>query len=170
MKLFERTVKEILKPFTQNQIDYCLIGGLAVIILGVRRGTADFDIVISKEKLEKAMEIIYRQGFKLITNIDKKNKLYYCKTVNQAIAYVKMTEPQAIKINKWGFNGLFGDIWLTTVVPFAELNQRAKKYKLYNEQIKIVDIDDLIKLKKFVGRPVDKQDIYELNLLKKKKN
>ncbi|PIZ15362.1 hypothetical protein COY51_05455 [Candidatus Desantisbacteria bacterium CG_4_10_14_0_8_um_filter_39_17] len=169
MKIFERTVKEILKPFTRNGIDYCIIGGLAVIVSGVRRGTADFDIVIPKEKFEKAIEVIYNQEFKLITDIDdKKNKLYYCETVDQAIAYVKITMPKAIKINKGGFNGLFGDIWLKTVIPFEKLNQRAKKYKLYNEQIRIVAIDDLIKLKKSAGRPVDKQDIYELGLLKRK--
>lgn len=169
MKLFERTVKEILKPLTRNRIDYCIIGGLAVIASGVRRGTADFDIVIQEKKLEKALEIIYKQGFKLITDIDKKNKLYYCKNVTQAIAYAKLTTPKAIKINKGGFNGLFGDIWLKTIIPFTELKKRVKKYKLYNEQIKIVAIDDLIKLKKFADRPLDKQDIYELKLLKKRK-
>lgn len=170
MKLFERTVKEILNPFTQNQIEYCIIGGLAVIASGVRRGTSDFDIVIQKEKLGKALEIIYKQGFKLITDIDdKKDKLYYCNTLIQAIAYVKMTSPKAIKINKGGFSGLFGDIWLMTVIPFVELKQRAKKYKLYNEWIRIVSTEDLIKLKELAGRPVDKQDIRELKFLKKKR-
>lgn len=169
MKFFEKIVKEILKPFTQNKIDYCIIGGIAVIVSGVRRGTADFDMVISQDKFENAIKVIYKQGFKLITNInDKNNKLCYCKTVNQAIAYINITQPNAIKINKGGFNGLFGDVWLKTVIPFAKLKERSKKYKLYNEQIKIVSIDDLIKLKKSAGRSIDKQDIYELKLLKKK--
>lgn len=169
MKLFERTIKEILRPLTKNNISYCIIGGLAVISSGVRRGTADFDIIIDETKLDKALEIIYRQKFKLITDInEKKEKLYFRKTLNQAIAYVKFTSPDALKINKGGFNGLFGDIWLKDTFEFEKIRKDSSVYTFYNERVYIAGIDDLIKLKKSAGRPVDKEDVYELKLIKKK--
>lgn len=65
---------------------------------------------------------------------------------------------------------MFGDIWLKTVIPFAKLKQRSEKYELYNEQIKFATVEDLIKLKKFAGRPVDKEDIYELKILGDRKS
>ena len=43
MRLFQKTVKEVLTPFRKNGIDYCVIGGLAVISTGIRRGTMDFE-------------------------------------------------------------------------------------------------------------------------------
>lgn len=167
MKIFEKTVKEILKPFTKKGIDYCIIGGLAVIAHGVRRGTSDFDIVISEKNTEEAIKIIYEKRYKLITDIDeKKNKLYYCGTLNQAIAYVRIQIPKVIKINKGGLDGQFGDIWLNIGIPFEELEKNADKLKLYGEKIRIASVKDLIKLKKNSDRTVDKLDIYELEKLK----
>lgn len=171
MELFQKIITEILRPLRKNRIEYCIIGGLAVILLGVRRGTADFDIVIPEDKIEEALKTVYRRGFKLVTNIDEqKGRLYYCATLEQAIAYLKLTAPKALKLNKGGIDGLFGDIWLKTIVPFAELKKHSKKYKLYNELISVASPNDLIKLKKIAGRAVDKQDICELKLIKRKVN
>ena len=167
MKIFEKTVKEILSPFTKKGIDYCIIGGLAVIAHGIRRGTSDFDIVISEKNIEKALKIIYEKGYKLITDIDeKRNKLCYCRTLSQAIAFVRIQLPKVIKINKGGLDGQFGDIWLNVCVPFEELEKHSDKLKLYGEKIKIASVKDLIKLKKNSARTVDKLDMYELKKLK----
>jgi len=168
MKIFEKIVKEVLKPFTKEGINYCIIGGLAVISYGVRRGTSDFDIVISEENIEKALKIIYEKGYKLITNIDeKKKKLYYCKTLNQALAYVRLLLPKVIKVNKGGLNGMFGDIWINIGIPYKKLEMDAQKFNLYGERVRIASVKDLIKLKKYSGRTVDKLDVYELRKIEK---
>lgn len=168
MEFFQKIITEILRPLRKSRIEYCIIGGLAVILLGVRRGTSDFDVVISEDKIEDALKIIYNRGFKLVTGIDdQKGRLYCCATLKQAIAYFKLTAPKALKLNKGGIDGLFGNIWLKTIVPFAELKRHSKKYKLYNEVINVASSEDLIKLKKIAGRAVDKQDIRELRFIKK---
>ena len=103
MKFFERIVKEILKPLSDSRIDYCIIEGLAIIASGVRRGTADFDLAISGKQTEDALEILYKQGFKLVTDVGaEKKKLFYCGTLKQAMAYLKVSNPSAIKVNKGG--------------------------------------------------------------------
>lgn len=170
MKFFERIVKELLKPFTVRGIDYCIIGGLAVIASGVRRGTADFDLTIPESKIEEALAVLYSQGFKIVTGINAESeRLFYCGTLRQATAYMKITCPSVIKINKGGWNGLFGDIWLRPDVPFEKLRRNAVVSKLYGEEVKLASADDLIKLKKSAGRPVDKIDILELKSLRRKK-
>ncbi len=170
MKFFERIVKEILKPFRANGIDYCIIGGLAVVASGVRRGTSDFDLAIAESEAEKILGVVYEQGFKLVTDVNAEmEKLYYCDTLRQAVTYIKVGNPSAIKINKGGWDGLFGDIWLRTIVPFEKLRSNALRIKFYGEEIKLASLDDLIKLKKASGRPVDKMDILELKSLRKLK-
>jgi len=168
MKFFERIVKEVLHPLTRHSIDYCVIGGLAIIASGVRRGTADFDIVIPEDKTAQALDILYGNGFRLITDIGKRDdRLSYCRTIEQAIAYVRVSRPSALKMNTGGWDGLFGDIWLRTAVPFQKLRKDASKVRLYGEEVKLASRNDLIKLKKAAGRPVDKVDILELKALAK---
>ena len=170
MKFFERIVKEILKPLSDSRIDYCIIEGLAIIASGVRRGTADFDLAISGKQTEDALEILYKQGFKLVTDVGaEKKKLFYCGTLKQAMAYLKVSSPSAIKVNKGGWEGLFGDIWLRTPIPFEKLRNDALESKLYGEKVKLASVNNLIKLKKAAGRPVDKIDILELKSLRKSK-
>ena len=158
-----------MKPFRASGIDYCIIGGLAVIASGIRRGTADFDLVITESEAEEALAVVYEQGFKLVTDINAgREKLYYCNTLKHAVAYIKVSNPSAIKINKGGWDGLFGDIWLRTTIPFDKLRSNAVKGKFYGEEIKLASVDDLIKLKKAAGRPIDKIDVLELKSLRKK--
>lgn len=170
MKFFEKIVKEVLKPLSDNRIDYCIIGGLAIIASGVRRGTADFDLAISGKQTEDALVILYKQGFKMVTDVSaEKEKLSYCSTLKQAMAYVEVGNPSAIKVNKGGWEGLFGDIWLRTPVPFEKLRNEALETELYGEKVKLASVNNLIKLKKAAGRPVDKMDILELKSLRKSK-
>jgi hypothetical protein len=169
MRIFERIVKEVLAPLKSNKVDYCIIGGLAVIAAGVRRGTMDFDIVIDKLKWKQALQILYKNGFKLVTSIDEtKKKLLWCQTLKQAIAYISLTNPQVFKVNKDGWNGLYGDIWLDSKIPFDELRQHTYEVKIFNEEIRFASINDLIRLKKDTGRNRDKQDIEELRKIRQK--
>jgi len=61
---------------------------------------------------------------------------------------------------------MFGDIWINIGIPYKKLEKNAKRINLYGEKVRIASVKDLIKLKKFSDRTVDKLDVYELEKLK----
>ncbi len=54
----------ISTEFEKADIPYVLIGGFAVNYYGVTRQTADVDLLITKENVAKALELLKRAGYK----------------------------------------------------------------------------------------------------------
>ncbi|MBI3358158.1 MAG: hypothetical protein HY201_05850 [Nitrospirae bacterium] len=55
-----KTFEELLEGLSQNNIDYILVGGLAVDICGFSRATMDVDIIVehSKENIQKLLNCL----------------------------------------------------------------------------------------------------------------
>lgn len=67
------TVGKIVQDLNQLGSTPILIGGMALVILGSRRVTKDFDFLISKQVREQKelADIFYKHGFELVSKIDK---------------------------------------------------------------------------------------------------
>ena len=62
----------VLCEFQERNIRYVLVGGLAVLLHGVDRLTADIDLVVdlAPEQASKAVETLLRVGFKANAPVD----------------------------------------------------------------------------------------------------
>lgn len=54
------------------------------------------------------------------------------------------------------------DIFVESPLPFEDLYQHAKPARIGNTQVPVAAIDDLITMKRAVGRPRDMEDIEAL--------
>ncbi|MFY7992530.1 MAG: hypothetical protein ACOVP4_04480 [Bacteriovoracaceae bacterium] len=52
--------------FTNEGIDHALIGGLAMVNLGLTRATIDVDLLIDVENKDKAKNILHKNGFNIV--------------------------------------------------------------------------------------------------------
>jgi hypothetical protein len=135
---FSRVHERILRKFILHDVDFVLIGGHAVVFYGVRRTTADIDILV-RPTLENGERIL--KAFKSL------------KLIVEGIAAPDFTreqvftfgmEPDAVDI-----------ITFSKGVPLDQIFQKAIRTKIDDLTIRIIDIRDLLKNKENLHRPAD---------------
>jgi len=62
---FELVFKELLQKFSEQNIQFALIGGFALHVAGFTRATKDIDFLIESEDLGKIKSIMTRLGYEL---------------------------------------------------------------------------------------------------------
>lgn len=148
---------DLLKRLADNDIAYCVVGGVAVNLHGVPRMTYDIDLAVelASENL-RAIELTltglglscqqpvsledfsdpsYREELK-----EKKNMM--------AVTFTDPSNP----IREV-------DLLISTVIPFSELIERAVKLDLDDVPVWLVSSKDLIEMKRASERAQDQDDV-----------
>lgn len=154
--------KEIFLAFNQKKIKYLITGGVAVVLYGVLRTTADLDLIVDLEKknLEKIWETLLELGYMPRIPVKKEefnleNLKKWMKEKNlKAFSFYHKKEP-------------FKVVDLVLELNFEKLYKRKKIFKIDHLKLPVVSLDDLIKLKKKAGRKEDILDIEKLKEVKK---
>jgi hypothetical protein len=63
---FRTTLQQLVRSFVEEEIGYALIGGYAVGLWGVARGTVDIDFLVVRDDLPRLDRIMTQCGFALI--------------------------------------------------------------------------------------------------------
>ncbi|HSG32677.1 MAG TPA: DUF6036 family nucleotidyltransferase [Thermodesulfobacteriota bacterium] len=151
-------IYKLVKKLAENNIEYAIAGGYAVAFHGAVRGTVDIDLIIKLEKesflkIEKTLEQIGLQSRLPI----KAEEVF-----NFREEYINNRNLIA-----WNFINLNNPIESVDILLLEDL----KKFKTININsnnniLKVVSMNDLIKMKKRSGRPQDIEDIKILRSLK----
>jgi predicted nucleotidyltransferase len=158
----------VLAEFQERNIRYVLVGGLAVLLHGVDRLTADVDLVVdlAPEQATKAVETLLALGFKSSAPVDARQ------FADPAVRKRWQTESGMLVLSFWDpqnrrptvdlfaeypldFESLYGD---SLLVPLATVN------------VRVASIDHLIAIKQAAGRPKDLDDVNRLAELRGSKN
>jgi predicted nucleotidyltransferase len=140
---------DFLTSLNDNDVEYILVGGYAVIFHGYNRTTGDLDVWINPtvENYQKLMKAFLKFG----------------------LSPFDMTEAKFLDITKndvftFGRTPVCIDI-LTKVsgLNFSETFSNAAHRNFSGIQVRIIDIRDLIKAKKAANRPKDQDDLEHLN-------
>lgn len=123
---FERVLKALLSACEQRRIRYAMIGGFALGVHGVPRGTADLDCLVHRDDLDQFDQAMRALGYQ-----------QYARTENAS--HYRHSE------RAWG--GL--DALHAFRTPSINMLERAKLYPIFDERsrIKVLDPEDLIGLK-----------------------
>jgi hypothetical protein len=145
--------ERILRALDEREVDYVLIGGLAVQTHGHVRTTNDADLIPAPDSgnLERLAGALRDLGARVL------NPGY-----EDAEVDAKMLPRATI----WQFSTRDGGIDVMQEVPggrsYAELSNRALHVRLGEVDVPVVGLDDLIQMKLARGRSVDLADVAAL--------
>ncbi|MCH7926952.1 MAG: hypothetical protein IID03_03070 [Candidatus Dadabacteria bacterium] len=154
--MFIYKVVEILQNYN---IEYAIAGGYAVALHGAVRGTVDIDLVI---KLDKNILLKIEYAFKEI-GLQSRLPLKGEEVFNFREEYIKNRNLIA-----WNFININNPAESVDILLTEDLKKiRTKTIKSGIKTLKIVSVNDLIKMKNKSGGPQDLEDIKSLRSLKK---
>jgi hypothetical protein len=155
--------EEIFKQLNRRHIDYTVVGGVALVMHGVVRLTADLDLMLylDEKNLNKFIDLMGELGYKPRVPVkardlaDPAKRAYWRQEKNMEV-FSFYHPRQAISLI---------DVFISEPLPYKEIKSRAVHMKIGNLSVPVVSKEDLIKLKKIAGRPQDLEDINALRKL-----
>ena len=143
--------REILRVLAEHQVDYVVIGGLAVQAHGHPRTTQDLDLVP-----EPASANLDRLVAALVA--------LRARPVGAAAPTTERLELPAAGLLELDTNSGGVDVHLRPpgAPSYADLRSRALKLELGDLQVLVAGRDDLIAIKRVSGTPIDRGDIVAL--------
>ena len=163
MSVFE----PIFQILNAGGVRYVVVGGLATVLHGYARLTADVDLAVdlAPEKATKMIQVLVAKGFRPQVPVLPQEfanpivrEIWLREKHMRAFSLVDPTNPMRVV-----------DLLLKPEVPFEELLARSQEVVLNRTKIKIASIDDLIALKRHAGRPQDLVDIEQLETIRRQK-
>ena len=145
-----RTVGEIVDGLRSLHLDPVLVGGMALVVLGSRRVTRDFDFVIARpgDRLAGVVGHFYDRGLELVSGLDPSGDVTSTITNRRvAIARLRIDAPASA----YFFNpktGLRVDLLFDFPIPASELAERATRNRIRAHRFDIASDVDLLRLKK----------------------
>ena len=159
------TVGEIVDALHALRLDPVLVGGMALVVLGSRRVTRDFDFVIARpgERLASAIALLYDRGLELVSRLDEAGDVI--STISNrrvAIARLKLDAPASANFFD-PKSGLRIDLLFDFPLPAATLAERATRTRIRTYLFHVASEPDLLRLKKIAlaerSAPGDAVDI-----------
>jgi hypothetical protein len=153
-------ISELLESLSDEQVQYVLVGGLAVQLHGFLRSTFDIDLVLAMDDANLVRFITVAKRLGLIPAIpvaieslrnDKQIEQWYREKGMLAFA---LREPQV--------GGSMVDVLVHPDVPFETLNANAIVGEFSGRKVRIASIADLLAMKRVSNRPKDQLDIVAL--------
>ena len=157
----------IFQELNRENVRFILVGGLAVVLHGHQRLTADIDLVLQleKENLEKAIRALQKLEYK------PRPPVPFEQFANEKIrnSWINEKGLMVFSLSSTKLKDVEIDLFVKEPFNFDEAFERSEKLNLDESYVHIASIDDLISMKEAAARPVDLQDVHVLKLLKKAK-
>ena len=157
--------EEIFRELNRRKIDYVVVGGVAVVMHGVVRLTADLDLMVHLEEknLTKFVEAMNELGYKPKVTVRAES---FIDPENRR-AWIEEKDMKVFSFYHPQKGIMLIDIVVNEPVPYDKIRKNAVALKMGNLVIPTVSVKDLIKLKEILGRPQDLADIDALKRLGK---
>jgi hypothetical protein len=142
-----------------------LVGGMALVVLGSRRVTRDFDFVIARpgDQLPRTIGLFYDQGLQLVSRLNESGEVLSTIS-NRRIAGIRLRLDAPA--SAYFFNaqtGLRVDLFFDFPIAAAELAEQAVHIKIRTHMFDIASEPDLLRLKRIAKAarsvPGDAEDI-----------
>jgi hypothetical protein len=122
---------------------------MALVVLGSRRVTRDFDFVIARprDRLAGAVGLFYDRGLELVSGFDETGDVTSTITNRRvAVARLRLDEPASA----YFFDpktGLRVDLLFDFPIPASQLAERATRTRIRSHRFDVASADDLLRLK-----------------------
>jgi hypothetical protein len=160
-----QTVGEIVQGLRALGLEPVLVGGMALVVLGSRRVTRDFDFVIAHpgDRLARTIGLFYDHGLELVSRLDEMGEVMSTVASRKvAVIRLRLDAPASA----YFFNaetGLRVDLLFDFPIPAAKLAEHATRMKIRTHVFDIASEQDLLRLKRIAkaarSAPGDAEDI-----------
>jgi hypothetical protein len=156
-------IEQVLDALNQAGVRYLVVGGVAVVLHGYLRTTADLDLVIHLEHENALLAVRALAGLGYRPRAPVAPELFADQTVRDG--WVK--EKRLMVFSFWhpARPALEVDLFVNEPFAFDEVYSRALAVPLDHTTATVIALEDLIALKKASGRPEDQMDIAALEAL-----
>jgi len=152
-------IYKVIEILESKNIEYAIAGGYAVALHGAVRGTVDIDLII---KLEKDTFLKIENAFEEI-GLQSRLPIRGEEVFNFREEYIKNRNLIA-----WNFININNPAESVDILLTEDLKKtKTKTIKSGIKTLKVVSVNDLIKMKNKSSRPQDLEDIKSLRSLKK---
>lgn len=159
------TVGEIVQGLRTLGLDPVLVGGMALVVLGSRRVTRDFDFVIAHpgDRLARTISLFYDRGLDLVSRLNEMGEVV-ATISNRRVAAIRLRVDAPA--SAYFFNaatGLRVDLLFDFPIPAAKLAGRATRTRIRAHVFDVASEQDLLRLKRIAkakrSAPGDAEDI-----------
>jgi hypothetical protein len=147
------TVGELVEKMRGLGLEPVLVGGMALVVLGSRRVTRDFDFVIAHpgDRLARTLDLFYDRGLELVSRLSD---------VDEVTATIATRKVAAVRLRldapatAYFFNpktGLRVDLLFDFPIPAATLAEHATRTTIRSHVFDIASEPDLLRLKRIAN-------------------
>jgi hypothetical protein len=160
-----QAVGDIVKDLRALGLAPVLVGGMALVVLGSRRVTRDFDFVIGRpgDRLTRTIDVFYDRGLELASRVNEAGEVSATITERKVAAVRLRLDAPA---SAYFFNaetGLRVDLLFDFPIPAATLAKHATRITIRSLVFDVASEPDLLRLKKIAraarSAPGDAEDI-----------
>ena len=147
-------VGEIVEALGDLGLEPILVGGMALVVLGSRRVTRDFDFVVEKptDRLTALVRMFYDHGLELASQVDKQGNILSTLD-NPKVAEIRLRLDAPVSAFFVDVKSLLRiDLLFDFPVPAAELARHAMQKTVRGRSLAIASPADLLKLKRIAVR------------------
>ena len=153
----------IFAALAKGRVRYLVVGGVAVVLHGVPRFTADLDLVLdlTSANVMAAMQVLGDLDYRprapvaLLDFADAGKRREWIQQKSLTVLGLWSPKHPATEI----------DLFVDEPLPFEEALSRASHVDLGSNTVCVASIADLIQLKRMADRPQDHEDIARLNMI-----
>jgi hypothetical protein len=156
--------EEFFRSLNHEGVRYVVVGGLAVVLHGHPRLTADIDLVVDLEPsaARLAIRTLTRMGLRPRVPVeaeafaDPSQRNHWIE--DRGMTVFNLYDPNDPLRSV--------DLFVEAPIPFDQLWSRSELIGLPGGDVRVASLEDLITMKKEAGRPVDIADIEALEALR----
>jgi hypothetical protein len=156
-------IEQVLAALNSENVRYLVVGGVAVVLYGHLRTTADLDLVVAlaPENARRAIAALERLGFRPRAPVPARDFADPEKRARW------IAEKGLIVFSLWSerVKGIEVDLFVKEPYSFEEAYARAVHVALDTTTATVASLDDLIALKRAAGRPLDLADVDALRAI-----
>jgi hypothetical protein len=158
-------IAELLQSLSDGQVQYVLVGGLAVQLHGFLRSTFDIDLVLAMNDANLVRFVAVAKRYGLVPVIPV--PIETLRNADQIDQWHREKGKLAFALREPQIGGSAVDVLVRPNVPFETLTTNAVAGVLFGRQVPIASIDDLLAMKRIANRPKDRLDIVALEKIKR---